>query len=208
MLVLAISISRAWSISSLFNYALDNLTRQSKDGRIHPAVVLGLARKHGIPDLIEPSVKALARLDPQLSSWSTEEAIICHNTALELGIIGKMKEKILIARINLCLPPSPQHDNMVCKADDSNTCCTYWKSYWQRTVVPRLLKVDGQVVDELCIIKRKIENDTVTGMKEGCAKLTIIDIIRKPAWKAEKNIQAGAVQALMVPQYSNIDPTW
>ena len=187
---------------------MDNLTRQSKDGHIHPAVVLGLARKYGIPDLIAPSVKALARQDIQLSTWSTDEAIICHNATIELGVIGKMKEKIFIARVNLRSPPTPLHDNDVCRPNDHNTCATYWKMYWQRSIAPRLLGDDGQLVDELWAIQMKLENDTVSGMKKGCANLTIADTIRKPAWKAETNIQAGAVKALMVDSYSNVDPSW
>lgn len=206
--MLAISISRAWSIPRLFDYTLDNLTRQSKEGCIHPAVVLGLARRYGIPQLIEPSVKALAKLDIQFSSWSTDQDIICHNTAIELGAIGKMKEKILIMRIGLCSPPKPIHDNTVCGQEDHNTCDTFWRIYWQHSIVPKLLKVDGQVVDELWAIQAKLNKDMVPGMKEKCAKLTIVATGAKPAWNAEANIQAGATQLLMVAPYSNVDPTW
>lgn len=207
-LVLAISISRAWSIPRLFDYTLDNLTRQSKEGRIHPAVVLGLARKYGIPELIEPSVKALGKLDIQFSSWSTDQDIICHNTVIELGVIGKMKEKILITRMSLCSPPSPIHDKTVCRPDDHSTCATFWRTYWQRSITPKLLRVDGQVADELWAIKTKLETEMAPGMKEGCARLTVEIISGKPAWNAERNIQAGATDLLMVAPYSNVDPTW
>ena len=82
-LINAISISRKWSILNLYGYVLDHFRRQFLGRMIHPAVVLGVACIFGIPSLIEPAVKVLARPDISFSSWSTDDNVICHTEPLQ-----------------------------------------------------------------------------------------------------------------------------
>jgi hypothetical protein len=87
-LINTISISRKWSIHNLYGYAIDHLKCQFLGCWIHPAVILGIARRFGIPELIEPAVKLLAKTDISFSSWSTDPQVICHTTVMEIGTIG------------------------------------------------------------------------------------------------------------------------
>ena len=79
-LINAISISRSWSIQHLFGYAFDHFRCQFLQGQIHPAIVLGVAQKYGIPDLIAPAVRALAKPSIPLSSWCINPEILRHVT--------------------------------------------------------------------------------------------------------------------------------
>jgi hypothetical protein len=205
-LIDAISISRKWSIHNLYGYAFDHFRRQFLGRRIHPAVVLGVARRFGIPDLIEPAVKLLARPDISLSSWSTNPDIICHTTVVEVGVIGRMKEKILLARFALCAVPPIVHSATCC---DKNrmTCSAAWRDFWMSIVVPRLLNLDGEVENLLWHIRTEhIAKADVPGMGDRCSEWTINDVVVNTGWRAELKIPEGAVNVLMVAEHLMLEP--
>jgi hypothetical protein len=199
-LIRAIFISRQWSIQHLYDYAVDHLQRQFQDNRIHPAVVLGVAREYGIPHLIGPSVKALAKLEMPFSSWSTDKTITCYTTVMDLGVIGRMKEKLLMARIALSSPPRAVHDDTACLPNGRAECSASWREFWNESIIPKLLKTDGEIENQLWWIRSSIANTVVPGMAGGCAQQTVVDTISKPGWRAETNIPDGAVNLLMVEE--------
>ena len=61
-------------------------------GWIHLTIVLGIAQKHGIPDLVGPAVKALAKPDIPLVGWCTNPEILHHITLWDVTKISWMKE--------------------------------------------------------------------------------------------------------------------
>lgn len=174
---------------------------------IHPAVVLAVACRFGISDMIENAVLWLAKIEVSFSSWATDPDVIKHISLDEMGIIGRMKEKILFARIALCAVPPVSH-NDACLARVRVACSAAWREFWMVVVVPKLCAVDGEIDDQLwwirstCVAKAKVE-----GMTDLCAEMTIDEVISKPGWRAEIKISDGAVKALMVPERDMLEPT-
>jgi hypothetical protein len=200
-LIRAISLSRQWSVQHIYDYAKDHLQRQFSKGQIHPAVVLGVAREHGIPDLVRPAVEALA--DPKLtfSSWSVDPMITPYVTVTDMGAVGRMKEKLLLARVALCTPPPITHDEVTCRPSIRPTCSTSWKGYWTASIVPKLLGGEGRAEATLLQVRESIMSTSwIDGMGDECREATVADVARRPGWNADGNIVEGAVVMLMVPE--------
>lgn len=207
-MIRGISLSRQWGASALYEYTRDHLGRQFVDGRLHPAVVLGIARAHGIPDLIGPAVEALANARLTFASWSTAPAIICHTSVVDVGAIGRMKEKLQSARITLCNIPNPLHDEGLCSPSSRPICTSSWNDYWVLNIVPKLLGINGEAVCPLLQIQREVTSTIrIKGMMEGCRSKTVVgSIAGRPGWEAEGNIVQGAVDLLMVPEGLMLTP--
>jgi hypothetical protein len=206
-LIRAISISRQWSVHNLYDYAFDHFKRQFQDGRIHPAVVLGIAREYGISDLVQPAVKALAGPEIPFASWSTDPKIVCHTTVKDVGTIGRMKEKLLMARFALCNSPPAVHDDTTCCLKNRTRCSTSWKEFWASTVVPRLLNLNGEIDNQLWWIRTDcVAKAVIIGMMDKCVEWTTSEVIGKPAWMAESRIPEGAVKVLMVSERVMLGP--
>jgi hypothetical protein len=204
-LINAISISRKWSINNLYGYAFDHFRRQFYLRQIHPAVVLGVARRFGIPELIDPAVRLLARPDISFSSWSTDPKIVCHTTVVEVGTIGRMKEKILLARFALCRVPPTLHDP-TCHDKRRIGCSAFWHDFWTVSIVPRLLNLDGEVENLIwCIRTENIAKARVPGMGDRCLERTVDEVIENAGWRAETKIPDGATNALMVLEHPMLD---
>ncbi|KAF9790815.1 hypothetical protein BJ322DRAFT_1104464 [Thelephora terrestris] len=199
-LLRAISISRRWSVQSLYNYAFDHFKRKFESGNIHPAIVLGVAREYGIPALISPAVRALASPDISLSSWSVNLDIILHMSVVDIGAIGRMKERLLDTRTALCTPPPDIHDQGTCSGTNRTLCSASWRSFWALEVVPQLLGTNGKDASWLQEVRDGVMNVKVLGMMGKCITQTVTGAIGKPAWKAEAKITDGAVKLLMVEE--------
>ena len=202
----AISISRRWSIPILYSYALDHFKRQFNSGRIHPAIVLGVAREYGIPNLIRPAIRALAEPDRPLAGWTANPEIIRHMSAIDIGVISRMKDRISNIRAILCTPPPEIHNQQMCLATGRAMCSASWKSFWVSDVIPRLLMTNGEVDGQLMAIRSGIMCARVPGMMERCTEQTIAGAIDKPGWKAESNVVEGAVDLLMVAERVMLAP--
>jgi len=196
----AMSISRQWSVQNLYGYALDHLNRRFESNRIHPAIVLGVAREYGISSLIRPAVRALSEPDRSLASWSADPEIIRHMSVMDIGVISRMKERLSTIRAALCTPPPEIHDQDTCQAAGRAMCSVFWRSFWVSEVVPRILASNGKVASRLCVVRDGIEGARVLGMMERCANKTIAGAIDKPGWRAEWNIIDGAVDLLVVAE--------
>ena len=206
-LIQAIAISRQWSIPRLFGYASDHFKRQFTEKKIHPAVVLGVARQYGLPDLVEEAVTALAKSRVHFSGWACDPDILRYLTVEDVAVIGRMKEKLLMARMALCDPPPVIHEQRTCHQDFRPTCSASWKSYWLSKVVPRLLKLDDEIDTQLWWIRLDwIEKAQVSGMGSSCLKLTTDDVRDNGGWEAEMKTQEGAVMLLMVPECTMLEP--
>ncbi|KAF9642709.1 hypothetical protein BDM02DRAFT_3192807 [Thelephora ganbajun] len=206
-LINAISISRSWSIQHLFGYAFDHFRRQFFLGQIHPAVVLGVARKNGIPDLIEPAVKALAKPSIPLASWCTSPGILHHVTLEDICKISRMKEKLWTARTALCKVPPIVHDLASCLQDHRNICSGSWRQFWLLEVVPRLLELNDELDSRLVWIGTDlVAKAKVEGMARLCLANTVQKVVANAGWRAEIWIPEGAVESLMVPERMMLAP--
>lgn len=198
-LIRAILISRQWSVQNLYDYAFDHFKRQFQGGRIHPAVVLGVSREYGISGLVEPAVKALARAEVPFASWATDPKIVCHTTVKDVGTIGRMKEKLLMARVALCDAPPVVHDDATCCLKDRSRCLTSWKNFWASTVVQRLLNMNSDIDNQLWWIRTDcVAKAVVIGMGGKCAEWTTSEVVGKSVWMAESRIPEGAAEVLKV----------
>jgi len=177
---------------------MDHFRRQFLGRRIHPAVVLGIARKYRIPELIEQAVRVLARPGLPLSSWSTDPKIICHTTVIEVGTIGRLKEKILLARFALCAIPPVTH-NPACRDGQRARCSSSWKEFWMVNVVPFLTSVGGEEDMSAWAIRTDcVAAARVHSMTETCMQWAINEAVAHPGWGAEYKMIDGAIEALMV----------
>ena len=168
--------------------------------------MLGVSRKFGIPELIEPAVKVLASSDNAFSNWSTDPRIVRHITVTELGTIGRMKEKILLARFALCGVPPISHYT-TCRDKSRTLCSASWKDFWMLNVVPRLSTLDGDIDNMLWWIRTDcVAKASIQGMTEKCMEWTVDEVIANPGWRAETRIVEGAVGVLMVPEHFMLDP--
>lgn len=206
LILRAISISRQWSVQNLYNYGLDHLKRRFNSSRIHPAIVLGIARKYGIPDLIRPAVRALSEPDGSVASWLADPEIIHHMSVTDIGVISRMRERIFKIRSLLCTPPPEIHDRQTCSATGRAMCSASWKSFWVSEVIPRLLVTNDEVASRLPVIRDGIVGARVPGMMERCTDQTIKSVVDKPGWKAEWNVVDGAVDLLMVAERVMLAP--
>lgn len=206
-LIQAIAISRQWSIPKLFGYASDHFKRQFTEKKIHPAVVLGVARQHGISDLVEEAVAALAKSKVHFSGWSCDPNILRYLSVEDVAVIGRMKEKLLMARMALCDTPPVVHEERTCHQDFSPACSAAWKSYWLLKVVPRLLKLDDEIDNQLWWIRLDcVEKAQVSGMGSACLKLTTDEVQENAGWDAEIKIREGAAMLLRVPERTMLEP--
>lgn len=197
-LIRAVALSRQWSIHNLYGYALHHFEQQFKEGYIHPAVVLGVSREYGIPSLIEPAVKALARMDIPLASWCTDPEVIRYTSVIDIGVIGRLKEKILMARIALRCPPPVVHDHIMCPPRERIGCEASWKDFWMSMIVPKLLSPSTSDGYELLSIQKSVDEAVVPGMGDECRERTVPGVVGKPGWRAEETITNGAIEVLMV----------
>ena len=206
-LINAISISRQWSIHSLYGYAIDHFRRQFLVERIHPAVVLGVSRRFGIPDMIESAVLRLARFDLPFSSWATDPNIIRHISVAEMGTIGRMREKLLLVRFVLCAVPPVSHDD-ACPAKIWVACSAAWREFWMAVIIPKLCSINSDINNELWWIRSTwVAKAKVEGMTHMCKENTVEEVVSNVGWSAETRISDGAVKALMVPEQDMLEPS-
>lgn len=206
-LINAISISRSWSIQHLFGYAFDHFRRQFIQGRIHPAVVLGIARKHGIPDLVGPAVKALAKPDIPLAGWCTDPEILRHVTLEDVTKISRMKEKLWMARTALCKVPPVIHDLTSCLPGRHDLCSRSWRYFWLVEIAPKLLESNDDLDTRLMwIVSEFVAKAKVEGMTKACLLQTVQKVGASAGWRAEIRIPEGAVESLMVPERIMLAP--
>jgi hypothetical protein len=206
-LINAIGISRSWSIQHLFGYAYDHFKRKFWQGQIHPAVVLGVARKQGIPDLIGPAVNALAKPSVTLSSWCTNSEILRYVTLEDVTKISRMKEKLWMARAALCKVPPVIHHLASCPQGHHTTCAGFWRQFWLSDIVPRLLELTDRPDGELVwVVSEFVEKARVEGMTRECFAHTVQKVGANAGWRAEVRIPQGAIELLMVPERGMLGP--
>ena len=186
---------------------MDHFRRQFLLDRIHPAVVLGVSRRFGIPNMIEGAVLRLARIDLPLSSWATDPNIIRHISVDEMGTIARMREKLLLARFALCTVPPVSHDD-ACPTKVRAACSAAWREFWMAVVIPKLCTVDGHINNELWWIRgNSVAEAKVEGMTRMCREMTVQEVIPSAGWRAETRITDGAVRVLMVPERDMLEPS-
>ena len=206
-LINAISISRSWSIQHLFGYAFDHFRRQFLQGRIHPAIVLGVARKYGIPSLIAPAVGALARPSITFASWCINPDILRHSTLEDVTVIGRMKEKLWSAQAALCKVPPVTHNLASCLHGRQDTCYRSWRQFWLLDVAPKLLQLNDELENRMMWIGTEfLARAKVEGMTKGCLEHTIEKVGAGVGWRAEIQIPQGAIERLMVPERMMLTP--
>jgi hypothetical protein len=170
-------------------------------------VVLGTAVSQGIPGLIAPAVRALARPSITFAEWSADQNIIPYLSREDVGKIGRMKEKLMLTRITLCQPPPVSHDQKFCHAGQRERCQTTWKRFWLMEVVPRLLELSDAPESQLTWIQKEVVSKAkIEGMNEPCMNHTIKMVDEHRGWGAEVQIPEGAIESLMVPDRLMLSP--
>lgn len=195
-LIQGIKVAQMWNVPRLFHYSLDHLKRQFNSEKIHPAVILAVARKNGIPALIEPAVEALAAIP--LHGWCCDGEILRHVEVEELGVIARMKEKLHLIRLTLLdVPPAIHDDGCVNRAG----CTRAWELYWHMAVGRKLRQLDGAISHRLWWIRSEdVVKAQVLGMGLACLTGTVTRVGDNPCWFSEIRVIEGAVGHLMVSE--------
>ena len=169
--------------------------------------MLGVAREHGIPDLIGPAVRALARPSITLASWCTNPEILRYVTLEDVSKVSRMKEKLWTARTLLCQVPPVAHDLASCLHSHHSTCAGFWRQFWLSNIVPKLLELADEPDRQLVwIVSELVAKAKVEGMVRGCLAQTIQRVGGNPGWRAEVRIPQGATESLMVSERLMLAP--
>lgn len=193
-----------WNVPRLFRYSLDHLKRWFADRKIHPAVVLAVARKHGIPDLIKPAVLALAEPEASLHSWCCDSDVLRFTAVEEIGAIARMRERLYNAQLALQEVPPVIHGY---GCTDTVSCVRAWKSHWHEVVGMKLRKLnDRSVFHQLWWIRSKdILGAQIPGMPQLCLNQTVEKVAGNPGWFSDATIVDGIILYLMVTEHV---PNW
>jgi hypothetical protein len=185
-----------WNVPRLFHYSLDHLKRQFDDEKIHPAIVLAVARKNGIPTLIKPAVDALTAIP--LHSWCCDEEILCHVAVEEVGVIARMKERLYLICVALLDVPPVIHDEGCGNGGD---CARAWELHWHMRVGKRLRQLSGTASNSLWWIRtEEVIKAQVPGMGLGCLSRTVTNFGDSSCWLSEMRVIDGAIDHLMVSE--------
>ena len=161
-------------------------------------VVVSLARKFGLPWLIQEAVELLARVDQPLAGWCSEVTILRWVLTVEIGVIAAMREQLWACREKMADVPKAHHCEG-CSADEQakNLCESAWDAHWffkiQKYIVGR-----HHSSSDFGRIKGIIQEASVLGMSSGCRDKTVAVIVESGIWRVEVDIIAEAVKSLMV----------
>lgn len=203
----ALHLAQMWDCRRLFYWALDRLQQRFDGAKIHPAIVLAIARRHGIPTLIKPAILRLASAGLPLGSWTSAPEVLQYMESFELAIIAKMKENIYITRVSLIETPKVVH---CAQCSRTAACELIWGFFWTNTISDKVRRIDDWKachrleyirVYDLMVAK-------IPEMTAGCREATVKRVAENPWWSAEHGIINGAADRLMVaervPQWAGV----
>lgn len=128
-------------------YALDHLERiRIKSGStVHPAVLLSLARRHGVPGWIRPAVFGL-KLMPLALIANESDRLTSTPMDVLMGpetyrIYARMRESMMNKRLHLALRAPGYTHAKGCLSHKA--CSDAWDSAWLNTVGRKLLHPDN-----------------------------------------------------------------
>lgn len=196
---MGIRLAQMWNVPRLFHYSLDHFERQFKAEKIHPAVVLAIARENGIPSLIRPAIEALAEPTASLHSWCCDVEVLRYVQVGEIGAIARMKERLYNARVAILDVPLVTHRT---SCTDSVSCEIVWDAYWNAKVGRKARRLyDGSVAHQLWFIRSSdVLGAKVPGMDLACLAATIDKVGSNLCWFSDRQIIEGAVRHLMIPE--------
>ena len=206
-LISGLRLAQMWNVPRLFHYSLDHFRRQFIAQKIHPAIVLAVARENGIPSLIRPAVESLAKPTASLHSWCCDVAITQYVQVEEISAIARMKERLYNARLAILdVPPVTHGGNCV----DTVGCGIVWGHYWNVRVGGKVRKVyDGTLSHQLWFIRSELLTSQIPGMTKSCRVMTVDKVGMNSCWSSNRQIVDGAVGHLMVverlPDWSGVD---
>ena len=187
-----------WSVPRLLSYLQFHLLEKIKSESIHPMLTLAIARRTGLPWLIQGAVESLAQSDRLMAGWCLEATILRWATTEELSKIARMKETLWQWRQKMAAVPSARHSNR-CMSDEQgkNHCESAWSIHW---LVKIQKYINGRHSSRSGFgeIKRVIRETGVLGMDGDCRDQTVTAVIGSELWAVEEKTVAEAVESLMV----------
>jgi hypothetical protein len=199
-LLSGLEYSIRWIIPDLRLYSIDHLNDHIKFGRIHAAIAICLARRHGVPHWIEPAVRVLK--DVPLSHWSLTPDIASHMTLDTYIVIARLRERLQNKRTILAL----RGPDVLHKSDclDQKGCGMAWDLTWMAKVGRKLLHPEDIWRPSLREIQHCAEAMEIPEMTRSCFESTMVCLRAAAAWNFEEEAIRKAVELLMVPE-NNLD---
>lgn len=169
-----------------------------RSGTIHPIVVLTIARRFGLPWLIQGAVESLARGNEPLARWCFNDEMLSRIRTVEVGVIAGMKEKLWAYREKMMEVPKAHHCDR-CSANEKarNHCESAWDAHWffkiQKYIIGR-----HSPTSDFTRIREIIQEATILGMDGDCRDKTVAAVTESGIWEMEMATIAEAVNLLMV----------
>jgi hypothetical protein len=165
---------------------------------IHPIIVLTLARRFGLPWLIQEAVESLAKGDQPLVGWCLNDTTLREVQTVEVGVVAVMKERLWAYREKMVEVPRAHHCDK-CSANEQarNHCESAWDAHW-------FFKIQKYIVgrhssgSDFGRIRGIIQEASISGMNNDCRDETVAAIVKSGIWGMEMDIVAEAVKLLMV----------
>jgi hypothetical protein len=165
-------------------------------GRVHSALALSLARRHGIPHWIEPAIRDLK--DLPLSLWSSRPDVMSYMTLDTYIVIARLREKLQVKRTILAL----RGPEVVHKPDcqDQKGCGMVWDLTWMAKVGRKLLHPEDLWRPNLREIRNCAEGMEIPEMSRSCYDAAMQTLRCTSAWDFENQAVLKAVELLMVSE--------
>lgn len=188
-----------WNVPRLFHYSLDHFKRQFDARKVHPVIVLAIARENGIPGLIKPAVEALAEPAVSLHSWCCNNDTLRYTTQVdEVSAIARMRERLYAARLSILDVPPAIHGK---DCADVGGCGMVWEHYWHTRVGKKIRRLfDGAVSNQLWFIRSDILRTQIPGMRQSCSTMTVEKVGAHSCWYVDRQIIDSAIEYLIVDE--------
>lgn len=204
----SLEFSLAWTIPFLRSYAIDHLDRIRSASYIPPAILLSIARRHGIPSWIRPAIEQLREFS--LASMAHAEDDL---TSMPLDVLmgletyrvyARLRETLMNRRLHLALRGPDVYHLKDCK--DHKACSNAWDNTWLTIVGRKLLHPDDLFRPTVNDVRRCAEAlSPPDSMTLSCfTKVSSMLATSSGAWGYEKEAVDLAVDMLMVDEL-NLD---
>jgi hypothetical protein len=195
-----LEISSVWIIPYVRRFAIHHIGVISRQSYIHPAIMISLARRHGVPEWIRPAVQQLRNIPLSSLAAHHDPYVKSLMTLDTYEIIARLRERLLLKSVSLAIrPPDVSH---VVHCINNDSCYNAWHVAWVINIGTKLIHPEDYFRPGIDEIKASLETLTVPTMTQGCLLDTLSDLRASNAWDFEARAIDKAVELLMVPAVS------
>jgi hypothetical protein len=161
-------------------------------------LTLVIARRAGLPWLIQGAVELLAENDRPIAEWCSNQSILRWATTEELSKVAKMKEMLWQSRQRMAAIPGVRHGGQcILNEQVKDHCKSVWSVHWLFKIQKHINGRHSGTTD-FSGIRKVIQETAVVGMGGECKSQTVMAVIGSDVWKMEGGTISATVDSLMV----------